>query len=263
MNRDIVRQFVNITALIGALVINFLSNTLPLNGQTAAQISNRLPILFVPENYVFSIWGIIYVLLIGFAVYQARPSKREDPAMRRIGYWFALSCVANGVWLLFFHYNQFPLSMVAMVVLLVSLIMIYLRLDIGRRAVRGAEKWWVHTTFSVYLGWITVATVANAAYVLFDAGWDGFGIAASVWTIIMLVIATLITLSMVVIRRDVAYTAVILWALVGIVIKQVATPPVAITAGIMVAAIGVVLVARLIYANRSHNQMPLKPARAA
>lgn len=263
MNRDIVRQFVNITALIGALVMNFLSNTLPLNGQTAAQISNRLPILFVPENYVFSIWGIIYVLLIGFGVYQARPSKREDPAMRRIGYWFALSCVANGVWLLFFHYNQFPLSMVAMVVLLLSLIMIYLRLDIGRRVVSGAEKWWVHTTFSVYLGWITVATVANAAYVLFDAGWDGFGIAASVWTIIMLVIATLITLTMIVIRRDIAYTAVILWALVGIVIKQGATPPVAITAGIMVAAIVVVLVARLIYTNRSNNLTPLKPARAA
>lgn len=259
MNRDIIRQFINIVALVGALVMNFLSNTLPLNGQTAAQISNRLPILFVPENYVFSIWGIIYVLLIGFGVYQARPSKREDPAMRRIGYWFALSCVANGVWLVFFHYNQFPLSMIAMVVLLVSLIMIYLRLDIGRWVVSGAEKWWVHTTFSVYLGWITVATVANGAYVLYDAGWDGLGIAGAVWTVIMLVIATGITLTMIIMRRDVAYTAVILWALAGIVIKQAATQPVAITAGIMVAVIVVTLVARLVYLNRNHP-LTLKPA---
>src|SRR6185503_12090186 len=90
MNRDIIRQLVNAVLLIVMLAVNFLSEALPLNGQTSAEIANRLPILFVPANYVFGIWGIIYVLLIGFGVYQALPSQRENPRLRSVGYWFAL-----------------------------------------------------------------------------------------------------------------------------------------------------------------------------
>lgn len=98
MNKDTIRQWVNIIAPILTLAVNGLSEAIPLNGQTSAQIANRLPILFVPANYVFSIWGIIYVLLLAFGVYQALPSQRENPLLRRIGYWFALTCLANGIW---------------------------------------------------------------------------------------------------------------------------------------------------------------------
>ena len=246
MKSDVVRQFVNIVAFVYTLVLNVLSQALPLNGQTPAEISNRLPILFVPANYVFSIWGVIYTLLIGFIVYQSLPSQRENPMPRKINYWFALSCLANGTWILFFHYNLFPLSMIAMVVLLLSLIMIYTRIGVGQVAVSGAMRWCLHIPFSVYMGWITVATVANAAYVLYDAGWDGLGISGEIWTMLLLLVATAITLRLIFTRRDVAYSAVLVWALIGIVVKQAAIPTVALTAGAMVVVIVVALVFTLL-----------------
>jgi tryptophan-rich sensory protein len=235
-----------VIALIGTLAVNALANALPINGQTSAEVANRLPIYFVPANYVFSIWGVIYLLLIGYGVYQARPSQRENPRLRRIGYLFVLSCIANSAWLVFFHYEYFPLTMVAMVTLLLTLIAIYLRLDIGKAEVSGAEKWLTHVPFSVYLGWITVATIANASYVLYDANWDGFGLSGAVWAAIMLVVATAVTLTIIATRRDIAYAVVIVWALVGIVVKQSATPLVAVTAALMTAAvIGAVLIVTL------------------
>lgn len=256
MNRNIIRQTVNVVALAVTLVVNFLATALPLNGQTSAEIANRVPILFVPANYVFSIWGLIYMLLIGFGIYQALPSQRENPRLRRVGYWFALSCVANFTWLFLFHYEQFPLSMIAMIVLLVALIVIYIRLEIGREKLNTAGTWLLHIPFSVYLGWITVATVANASYVLYTANWDGLGISGEVWTVIMLVIATGITVAMIVTRRDIAYSAVIVWALVGIVVKQAAIQTVAATAGVMVGLEMVALVAAL-WLNRGNKAIQI------
>lgn len=246
MNRDIVRQFINIVALVFTLVTNSVSEAIPLNGQTSAQIANRLPIFFVPANYVFSIWGIIYTLLIGFIVYQALPSQRENPYLRKIGYWFALTCVANGIWLVLFHYNLFALSMLTMIILLVALIVIYTRIAVGQGTVSNATRWCIQIPFSTYLGWITVATVANAAYVLYDAQWNGFGISGEVWAAIMLVVATGITLTIIVTRRDIAYSAVLLWALVGIVIKQSAAPLVAGTAVVVAIVILLTLLWRLV-----------------
>lgn len=255
MNKDVLRQWVNMIALVVTLVVNFASEAIPLNGQTSAEIANRLPILFVPANYVFSIWGVIYTLLIGFGVYQVLPSQKANPLLRHIGYWFAVTCAANAVWLVLFHYNLFALSMVAMVILLVSLIVIYTRIGVGRIHVSRAEHWFMHIPFSTYLGWITVATIANAAYVLYDAGWNGFGIAGEVWTVLMLVIASVLTLTIIYLRRDVAYTAVLVWALVGIVNKQADTPVVAVTAGVVALVIAAGLIIRLIF-----NRNPSSPS---
>ena len=243
MNKDTLRQVVVVIALIGTLVVNFLANALPINGQTSAEVANRLPIYFVPANYVFSIWGLIYTLLIGYGIYQALPAQREHPALRRIGYLFVLSSIANTAWLVLFHYEYFPLTMVAMVALLLLLIAIYLRLNVGSGPASRAERWLIYIPFSVYLGWITVATVANASYVLYDANWDGFGIGGPVWAAIMLVIAAVVTLAIIIRHRDIAYTAVIVWALVGIIVKQSETPLVAVTAGVMTAVVvGVALI---------------------
>lgn len=263
MNRDFFRQFINIVALVFMLVMNGASQAIPFNGQTSAEISNRLPIFFVPANYVFSVWGVIYVLLITFIVYQALPSQRENPYVRKIGYWFALSSIANGTWLLLFHYNLFALSMIAMLVLLASLIMIYTRIGVGQGKVSTATHWCIQIPFSTYLGWITVATVANASYVLYDAGWNGFGISGEIWAAIMLVIAAVITLTIIVTRRDVAYSAVLLWALVGIIIKQSGAPLVAGTAGIVAAVIALTLLWRLFNRGGGDNAARLTPARAS
>jgi hypothetical protein len=258
MNRDSIRQGVNIITLAVMLAVNILANALPLNGQTTREISDRLPILFVPEAYVFGIWGLIYLLLLGFGIYQALPAQRENPRLRAVGWWFAGGNLANAAWIFCFHYNQFALSMVFMLALLAALIVTYLRLEVNRSAVTLREKWLLHIPFSVYLGWITVATVANAAYVLFDARWEGFGAAAETWTVLMLAAAAVITLGMIVTRRDIAYTAVIVWALVGIVIKQSAVQPVALAAGVLTAVIVVALALALLTQRRGG----LRPAGA-
>jgi hypothetical protein len=184
-----------------------------------------------------------YTLLIGFGLYQALPSQKENLTNRRIGYWFALSCAANGIWLVLFHYNLFALSMIAMLILLVALIAIYTRIGAGQTKLSTRETWLIQIPFSTYIGWITVATVANAAYVLYDAGWNGFGIDGAIWATVMLVVATAVTLTIIFTRSDIAYTAVILWALAGIVVKQSATPLIAGTAAVMAVVVIVALVA--------------------
>ena len=171
MNRDTLRQIITVIGVVATIVINVLANILPFNGQETGALSDRFPIYFVPAGYVFSIWGLIYLGLIAFAVYQALPSQRENPRLRSIGGLFALASVANITWIFLWHYEVFPATLVVMLVLLASLIGIYLRLGIGRASVSRAETWLVRVPFSVYLGWITVATVANATHS--STSWGG------------------------------------------------------------------------------------------
>jgi hypothetical protein len=247
MSRVIVRQFFNIVALVATLVINGLSGAGLLNNQSPAEISNRLANLFVPANYVFSVWGVIYTLLIGFVVYQALPAQRTNKLIDRVGWWFVASCVANCVWIFLFHWNQFGWSVLAMLALLASLLTIYVRVGVGVTAARGGNFWWVQLPFSVYIGWITVATVANVAYALFDAGNTALlGIDGAIWATLMLVVAGGITLGLVWTRRDIGYALVIIWATVGVYVAQAATPLVAYTALGVAILVGVVLAARLL-----------------
>ena len=230
MSKDSVRQLANALSVGLALVVNILASTLPLNGQNTGEISDRFDVYFVPAGYVFAIWGVIYIGWIAFAIYQARPSQRENPRLRRLGYAFALSGVFNAAWLFCWHYNQFGLSVLVMLALLSLLIVSYLRLDVARTPVSGVEKWSVDIPFSVYLGWITVATVANISDYLYLVQWDGFGIAPQVWAVIMIVIASLLGALMTVLRRDSGYVFVLVWSFAGIGVKQAAAPLVATTA---------------------------------
>jgi hypothetical protein len=235
MRKDLIRQIVNVLAVILTITINILANALPINGQNTGEISDSFQVFFVPAGYVFAIWGLIYIGLLAFAVYQALPAQRENPRLRKIGYWFLLSCLANSVWIFMWHYNLFPLSLLVMLVLLASLLVIYLRLDVGRTRVSTTERWCVNNVFSVYLGWITVATVANVTDVLHDLGWNGFGIAPETWAVIMLIVAAALGVVMALTRRDVAYLLVLAWAFAGIGVKQAAVPLVATTAWIVTA----------------------------
>jgi translocator protein len=230
MSKDSVRQLANILSVGLALLVNILASVLPLNGQNTGEISDRFKIYFVPAGYVFAIWGVIYIGWIAFAIYQARPSQKENPRLRRLGYAFALSGVFNAAWLVCWHYNYFGLSVLVMLGLLALLIVSYLRLDVGRTPVTTAEKWSVDIPFSIYLGWITVATVANVSDYLYLVGWSGFGIAPQTWAVIMIVIASLLGALMTVLRRDSAYVFVLAWSFVGIGLKQAAAPLVATTA---------------------------------
>lgn len=247
MNRDKVRQVINVLAVAGTLVVNGLANALPLNGKTTGEISDRFEVFFVPAGYVFSIWGLIYIALIAFAIYQALPAQRENPRLRRIGYWFALSCAANLVWLFLWHYEVFVWTIIVMLALLLSLIVIYLRLDIGRQRVSRVEKWCVNIPFSLYLGWISVATIANAADVLDFLNWNGWGITPQVWAVIMLVVGLMLAAAMSFLRGDIAYQLVLVWAFIGIALKQADTPMVANSAWVVSGLVVLVLILGVLF----------------
>jgi hypothetical protein len=224
MKRDLVRQLITVIAVVATIVVNALANIIPFNGQETGAISDRFAIYFVPAGYVFSIWGLIYLGLIAYAVFQALPAQRENPRLRSIGWLFVLSSIANIAWIFLWHYEAFPITLPVMLVLLGSLIAIYLRLGTGRSSVSRAERWLVRVPFSIYLGWITVATVANATQLLFFLGWNGGALGPEVWTVIMLAVATVVAWLVAVTRRDVAYLLVLVWAFVGIARKHAGTP---------------------------------------
>jgi hypothetical protein len=207
------------------------------------EISDRFQVYFVPAGYVFSIWGLIYLGLIAYAIYQALPSQKTNPRLRATGWWIALGGLANSVWIFLWHYEQFPLTILAMLLLLATLIITYLRLNINRGSAPRAERLAVHLPFSIYLGWITVATVANLTDVLYYLNWNGFGISAVAWMSIILLAVLVIVALVNFTRRDIGYTLVILWALIGIGLKHAAISSVAIPTWITFGLVALSLVA--------------------
>ncbi len=216
-------RWANIIAFVLMVIINGLAgSTTTIGGKNTAQISDANPTLITPAGYVFSIWGIIYVLLGVFVVYQALPSQRGKDFHKKIGWFFVLSCAANIIWLFLWQFEYLSLSVVLMFLLLASLILIYLRLNIGKSKADTRERLAVHLPFSVYLGWITIATIANISATLVSMNWDSvfLGVNAETWAILVIIVAVAITVLVLATRKDVAYALVVIWALVGISVKQ-------------------------------------------
>jgi hypothetical protein len=240
--RDLTRQVVVVASVLATITVNILADALPINGLNTGAISDGFHVFFVPAGYVFSIWGLIYVGLLAYAAYQAMPSQRENPRLQSTGWWIALGGLANMSWIFLWHYELFPLTLAAMIVLLGSLIVTYLYLGTGRVPSSAAETWAVRVPFSIYLGWITVATIANVSDVLDFLKWSGFGIAPQIWMVVILIAVLVIASLMNLIRRDLAFALVILWALAGIVVKQSATSLVANATGLTAALVVVTLI---------------------
>ncbi|NTU74757.1 MAG: tryptophan-rich sensory protein [Anaerolineaceae bacterium] len=236
MKKISVRQILVLVAVLAVIVVNALANILPINGQNTGDISDSFSIFFVPSGYVFSIWGVIYLFLISFAIYQLLPAQRDNVRLTKAAPWILLGSAANIIWIFLWHYKQFALTLPAMLTLLASLIATYLVLGIGVKPASVIEKLLVNTTFSIYLGWITVATIANVTQVLFFYNWDGFGIAPAVWAAVMLAAAVIVGALMTFTRRDTVYLLVLIWAIVGIAVKFPAEPVVYISSW---AAVGV------------------------
>ncbi len=230
MKNEAIRKTANLLGALLALAVNVLAVALPLNGKNTADISNQFPVYFVPAGYVFSIWGVVYLGWIAFVIYQFAAPETARPRLQALGYLFALSCLLNAAWLFCWHYEIFWLSVLVMLGLLGTLIAAYLRLNVARTPVGTLEKWCIDIPFSVYLGWITVATVANISDWLYSIGWNGFGIDPQIWALLMLTVATLLGLAMALDRRDAGYLFVLAWAFVGIGIKQSAAILVSATA---------------------------------
>lgn len=251
MSRHRTWRYLNLLFTLAVLVVNTLANALPLNGQNTGEISNRFPILFVPAGYVFSIWGLIYLGLIFFVVYQFMPASTDKPAVEKISPYYWLSCVANCAWIFLWHYEQFPLTLAAMLLLLVSLIMVYLGLRKGgvqdRKLIDRIPYW----TFSVYLGWVSVAMIANVSQVLYSLGWDGWGVSPEVWAVGMLFAAGGLGLTMLTQHSDIPFNLVLVWAFIGIAVKQSGMAPVSLTAWVLSAFLAVSIIAYSIFGKKT------------
>jgi hypothetical protein len=249
-------RWVNVIAFIVTVLVNGLASTGVLNGKSTGEISDKYATLVTPTGYVFAIWSVIYVLLAIFVVFQALPSQKDKAFQREVGVLFVLSSVFNCVWIFLWQYEYITSSVPLMFALLATLIAIYLRLSIGKSDAPLKEKLAVHLPFSVYLGWITIASIADVAAALVSASWDGFGLDDATWAILVIVVALIITLLVVVTRKDIAYVLVIIWAAVGIAVKQSANQSVFTTAEISAIVVAIALALSILFSLSKRQKAP-------
>ncbi len=231
-------------AILATLTINVLSNFFPPRGANIGQIANTtlLGVQITPANYAFAIWGLIYIGLIAYGIYQLRPAQRRDPTLQRVSTLLIVACVAQIVWVYLFTMSLFWFSVIAMLVILLSLIGAYLQLGIGKARVLRDRFWFAHIPFSIYLGWISVASIVNVASALYISNWNGWGISGAIWTAIMLVVATAIAAIIAMQRADITFTCVFIWAYIAIAIRQIDNPIIWITAVLGAIVLGSLLV---------------------
>lgn len=239
-------KLTNVVAFVFTFIVNTFASTAGLNGISTGQVSDLNPTLFTPAGFTFAIWFPIYALLLLFVVYQVLPSNSSSSFHDKVGPLFIISCIANCAWLFLWHYGYILLSVLLMAVLLGSLIAIYLRLGIGKSSAPLKEHIFVNAPFSLYLGWITVATIANTASALAPYPAITSILSAEYWTALVIVVAIGINCLILATRRDVILAAVLVWALFGIMTKQTAPlVDLASQAGMIVVGIGIVIAAIL------------------
>jgi hypothetical protein len=231
---------------LGTVAVNALANVLPINNITTGALSDLYPNLFVPAGLTFAIWGLIYVLLGIFVIYPLIPSVRRDPQkvdfVQKIGPLFFISCLANIGWIFAWHYQILPLSLIFMLILLGCLLFIYLRLNVGKSETTRAERYFAHLPFSVYLGWITIATIANVTALLVNINWNTWGLGEQFWAVAVIIVGIAIALSMLFTRKDIYYSLVVDWALLGILLKRLSVTTVPDQSVVIVTIVGLVLI---------------------
>lgn len=232
--RDRVRQVLTVLAILGSFIVNALSNLRPLNGQSIGEISNTqfANVLVTPANYAFVIWGVIYLGLICFCVYQFLLPRQQHPNLNAVSYLVVLASVAQAVWVYLFLERLFAWSVLAMLAILLCLIGAYGQLGYDRSPT-PQDRWLLRVPLSTYLGWISVATIVNVALALYNAGWNGWGLSAEVWTVLMLIVSTGIGITLLLKRRDIAFALVMVWAFIAITVKRSTIPAIALSAIIL------------------------------
>lgn len=217
--KNVLLKVFAVVAYAAMVAVNILANALPINGRPTGQISDYYANLFAPAGVTFSIWGIIYLLLAGYVLYQfVNKDKKIEKLIQTINPLFITTSLANILWIFAWHYDFIGISVLIMSVLLISLIKIA---DfINKNQFTSVEKLFIKAPFSVYFGWITVATIANITVFLVSVGWNGFGIAESVWTSIILVVGALIGILRMTKDKNIAYGLVLVWAYLGILLKH-------------------------------------------
>lgn len=204
-------KYINVVLFAGMLVMNYLANALPLNNKTTGELSDSFPNLFVPAGLTFSIWGVIYILLLLYVIFQFKDSNAL--AVSKISLAFGITCLLNALWIVFWHYGKLPLSLLVMAGLLASLIYINI-------AIRDLPFGIIKASFGIYLGWICIATIANVTAVLVTSGWNGFNISQEAWTIIMIAVGTILVALTIYRLNNPFLGLAVVWAFLGIAIKR-------------------------------------------
>lgn len=216
-------QISNILAFLTTLVMNYLSNTGIFNNSTMATVSAKYQNLFTPAGYAFSIWGVIYLALAGFIIYQSKGlfgNAVPHAVVKKIGWLFVLSCLANCLWIICWLYDYTGLSVLVMVTLLASLCAIVLKTRMELDLIplkRVAFEWW---PFAMYLGWICVALIANTAAYLTKIQWAGFGFTDKTWTLIMILAAVVINILLIWFRNLRESAAIGAWGLAAVAVAN-------------------------------------------
>jgi len=239
---DWLRQLLTFIAVVSAFVANVLANVAPLRGMTIGEISNTSfqGVLITPANYAFAIWGIIYLGLISLAVYQVLPHNRSDEYVSRMGYSLVIASVAQIVWVYAFLMRFFEASFFVMLAILIALIWGYLNLNINRKSLTRSRRWFVQMPWSIYLAWISVATIVNGATALYAGGWSGGELGSEFWTIVMLVVGAIVSVAVTLTRRDSTFSWVVVWAFVAIAVRHLDTETIASVAGGLAVLIGAI-----------------------
>ncbi len=227
-------KIVNVFAFGLMVYMNYLANALPLNNKTTGQLSEQYPNLFTPAGVTFSIWGIIYLVLLVFAIIQFREQNKQ--MIQAIGWAFAISCLLNAFWIIAWHYEQLPLSVLIIVGMLIALLVI-------NRNLLSFPPGLTRAAFGIYLGWICIATIANVTALLVNYNWGAWGISQEAWTIIMIATGAILTaLAVYKLESPFAGLAVI-WAFAGIILKrQHDFPSIVIAAAIAIVIVSLVTI---------------------
>lgn len=247
-------QILNIISFIAVITVNALANILPLNDYATGEVSALFPNLFTPASITFYIWILIYFLLGAFVIYQAKGLFRKKQInfdlLNKIGYLFIISSLANIGWIFAWHYLQIKLSFIIMLLLLTSLLLIYKRLEDSQQENNKIENYFVYLPFSFYTAWITVATLSNLTVLLVDIGWYGKIIPKVPWTIGMILTATVAGIYFISKQKDMSYSLVIIWALLGILIKRLFIAQEVILSIVITALIGIGIIVVKIFQNK-------------
>ncbi|MBN1775724.1 MAG: tryptophan-rich sensory protein [Clostridiales bacterium] len=215
-----------VLSFVAMLTANALATLIRINGMTTGEVSDAYPNLFAPAGITFSIWSVIYTLLLAYVIYQLvffAKSRDSDSyiTMVKVGVVFIISSLINTAWIFTWHYEQFLISVILIFALLLCLILISLFLR--KKKLSLVEKILIRLPFSIYFGWITVASIANATTYLVSVEWSGFGLSEELWTIIMIIAGMLIAFATVLFAKDPVYGLTVIWAFTGIVIKHLDT----------------------------------------
>ncbi len=255
-------QVLNILGFLVMLLLNFLANFLPINGMDTGELSNNYPNLFVPAGLTFSIWGVIYLLLLIFTIYQAstlfngKPS-RVNTLVSQVGIWYFVSSVANALWIVVWHYEFLPVSVAVMLFILLSLLLTNFGIVNINEQMTRKEKFLTKAPFGVYLGWICVATIANVTAWLTGVRWTGSGLEQDSWAVIMILVGALIVLFTALRLRNGYLALAVVWAFAGIVIKRQSVEPtyqsIAFIAGAAAVVLFIVALVLIVKQNKTDN----------